>query len=189
MMATILTTKQPLLSLPFLQFMSRLTKTPWDDTTQTSENRTLNLNPTTFPVDRSFYADFTHDSTIAGVLSALDLPDFTAPLAPLEPDPNRKYKTSNLVPFAARLVFEEITCHQEEDEDAVGISENQAKVPDTNLIRMLLNEAIVDLHQLKDCSPSRQDGMCLRDQFISSLAKRNEWSDWKNCTSTTASTY
>jgi hypothetical protein len=146
------------------EFMSRLTQTEWNEATQTSENRTLNQNVQTFPVDRSFYADFTHDSTIAGVLSALNLQDFTVPLPIHSPDAKRKYITSNLVPFAARLVFEEITC------DGT-----------TQYVRMLLNEAIVDLHQLKGCS-AREDGMCARQEFITALEGRNEWSDWSNCT-------
>lgn len=151
--------------------MSRLTKTEWDSSTQTSENRTFDENPTTFPVDRAFYADFTHDSTIAGVISALNLPDFTVPLPIHDPDSQRKYKTSNLVPYAARLVFEEISCSTERKDER------------SSFVRMLLNEAIIDLHQYRGCS-ARQDGMCLRDEFIAALAKRNEWSDWQNCTTT-----
>jgi hypothetical protein len=151
------------------QFMSRLTQTSWNDATQTTENRTLNSNPITFPVDRSFYADFTHDSTIAGIVAALNLQDFSVPLPVHSPDPNRKYKTSNIVPYAARLIFEEISCAE---------SEVKGK---TELIRLLLNEAIIDLHQLKGCS-SREDGMCNRGEFIKALEGRNQWSDWSNCT-------
>ena len=150
--------------------MSRLTKTEWNETTLTSENRTLNVNPQTFPVDRAFYADFTHDSTIAGVLSAFNLPDFTSPLPVHHPEEQRKYRTSNLVPFAARLVIEEVSCTS-----GAGV----------NLVRMLLNEAIVDLHQLKGCS-ARADGMCERGQFIAALEGRNQWADWANCTDTVA---
>lgn len=156
--------------------MSRLTKTEWNSSTQTSENRTLNENPTTFPIDRDFYADFTHDSTIAGVISALNLLDFTTSLPIHKPDSQRKYKTSNLVPYAARLIFEEISCSSSPSK-----GNNDGRI---EFIRMLLNEAIVDLHQYKECS-SRSDGMCLRNEFISALSKRNEWSDWQNCTTTT----
>lgn len=157
--------------------MSRLTRTPWDATTQTSENITLNSNPITFPVDRKFYADFTHDSVIAGVISALNLPDFTVPLPIMTPDVNRKYITSNIVPFGARLVFEEISCSNVEEAEL-----GKQKLETGSFIRMFLNEAIIDLHQLKDCQ-NRKDGMCSRDEFISSLARRNDWADWKNCTS------
>lgn len=145
------------------EFMARLTKTQWDPLTQTSENRTFNTNPTTFPLDRSFYADFTHDSTIAGVIAALNLADFNAPLSKNTVDPARKYRASHLVPYAARLVFEEITC----DGNA-------------GLVRLLINEAIVDLRQLKGCA-QREDGMCQRQQFIDALAPRNQWAHWERC--------
>ncbi|UZJ55504.1 hypothetical protein CBS101457_004824 [Exobasidium rhododendri] len=154
------------------EFMSRLTKTVWNLTTQTTENSTLNQNPKTFPVDRRFYADFTHDSTIAGVLAALNLPDFAVPLPVHAPDPKRKYITSNLVPFAARLIFEEISCN------------NKSSVTETSFVRMLLNEAVIDLHQLKGCS-ARDDGMCNRREFITAMEGRNKWSEWSNCTAST----
>lgn len=146
--------------------MSRLTRTPWEASTQTTENRTLNDNPITFPVDRSFYADFTHDSTIAGVVAALNLPDFKHELPIHKPDPARTYHTSEIVPYAARLVIEEITCNDGDD-----------------FVRLLLNEAIVDLGQLPGCT-SRPDGKCARSEFIKAMADRQSWSDWGNCTKT-----
>lgn len=45
------------------EFISRLTRTPWDPSTQTSENTTVNTQPDLFPVNRSFYADFAHDTS------------------------------------------------------------------------------------------------------------------------------
>lgn len=145
------------------EFMSRLTKTKWDESTQTTENRTLNTNERAFPVDRNFYADFTHDSTIAGVLAAMSLPDFEHPMPVHQPDRQRKYRTSTLVPFGARLVFEEISCAAE------------------GYVRMLLNEAIVPLDQLPRCQ-SRVDGLCAREDFIKALESRNVEAEWANCT-------
>lgn len=144
-----------------------MTRQPWDASLQTSENATLNNDPRTFPIDRRFYADFTHDSTIAGVIAALNLPQFAKALPTHHPDPNRAYHTSTIVPFAARLVFEQIDCERNDKTES--------------LVRLLLNEAIIDLHQLRGC-PSRPDGMCPYNDFIAATSSRNEWADWQNCT-------
>jgi len=88
------------------EFISRLTQTKWNPQTQTSENSTFNSNDRTFPVNRGFYVDFTHDSSIASVLAALHLPDFEKSLDPKSVDLERKYKTSHIVPFAARMTGE-----------------------------------------------------------------------------------
>lgn len=88
------------------EFLSRLKNQKWDQNLQTSENSTFNGNDRTFPVDRNFYIDFTHDSTIASVLAALQLPDFSRDLKSDYFDTERRYKTSNIVPFAARLTCE-----------------------------------------------------------------------------------
>lgn len=150
--------------------MSRLTRTPWKASQQTTENGTLNSNLYTFPVDRHFYADFTHDSVVAGVVAALNLPDFASSLPVHTPNTSRKYHSSHIVPYAARLVFEEISCGS-----ASGGDSNDERV------RLLLNEAIVDLGQLQACTP-RKDGMCARSEFIKAMEGRFAWSDWRNCT-------
>ncbi len=96
------------------EFVSRLTKTPWDPATQTSENSTLNMDPTTFPLDRRFYVDFTHDSTITSRAAALDLPNFDerfeVPDGGKGLDAKRNFITSKAVPFAARFVVEVWQC-------------------------------------------------------------------------------
>ncbi|CEH19065.1 Multiple inositol polyphosphate phosphatase [Ceraceosorus bombacis] len=89
------------------ELVSRLEGRPWDASTQTSENSTLNTDPLLFPLHKKFYVDFTHDSVIANVLAALELPDFAQDLPKDKREPGRKYKSSTLVPFAARLVFED----------------------------------------------------------------------------------
>lgn len=179
------------------EFMSRLTQTKWNESTMTSENSTFNNNPPTFPVDRRFYADFTHDSTIAGVLAALNLPDFNTPLPVMQPDPKRKYRTSTIVPYGARMVFEEISCEKGKSPAVQrrapwGLGKGATSKPGSSYedrllaegrshyVRMLLNEAIVDLHQLKGCD-ARADGMCERSQFINAMEGRNRWGHWEKC--------
>lgn len=154
------------------EFMARLTKTPWDPRTQTSENATLAGDNTTFPLDRSVYADFTHDSSIAGVLAALGLQNLAESLLPYDaPQPKRAYRTSMLVPFAARLVFEDVAC-------STGDS------PAQRYVRMLLNDAVFPLDQLGPDCVKRADGMCPFDGFVKSQQLRLERAEWANCTRT-----
>ena len=143
------------------EMLARLTRTPWNANLQTSENRTLDATKETFPIDRRFYADFTHDSVITAVLSALDLPMLNAPL---RNDPNRSFKLTQLVPYAARLVVEAVTCRGKQ-----------------RYVRFILNDAVLPLTGLAGCKP-RSDGMCELDAFVKSQEDRVERAQWSNCT-------
>ena len=145
------------------EFVSRLTRTPWDRATQTSENATFNTDPRLFPLDRAVYADFTHDSVLTSVIAALGLSELAKP--PRIDDTQRAFRTSHVVPFSARLIFETFAC---------GASEHDT------LVRMRLNDAIVPLGQMAQCD-TRDDGLCPLDQFLASLAKRNEQGWWDKC--------
>ena len=142
------------------EFVSRLTRTPWNARTQTSENATFNAQASTFPVDRSLYADFTHDSVLTSVLAALRLRDLQ--VAPKLDDAHRAFRTSLLVPFAARMIFEVFDCAPE------------------SFVRMKLNDAIVPLGQLSKCE-QRADGLCSLPRFLASHADRNELGWWDRC--------
>ncbi|KIS67246.1 uncharacterized protein UMAG_04350 [Mycosarcoma maydis] len=149
------------------ELVSRLTRTPWKLETQTSENSTLNLDATTFPLDRRLYVDFTHDSTITSVLAALDLADFNerldVPVDGKRVDEMRHFKTSKLVPFAARLVVELWDCADEYE-----------------LVRFKLNDAVIPLGQYRDCE-QRKDGMCKKESLLKALAARNHHGWWDKC--------
>jgi hypothetical protein len=148
------------------ELIARLEAKPWNASLQTSENSTLNADPTTFPVDRRFYVDFTHDSTITSVLAALALPHFDevlkVPDGGKKLDANRNFKTSKVVPFAARLVLEVWQC------------------ADETSVRMKLNDAVVPLSQYTQCA-QRPDGMCAKKDFLTALAQRNLQSEWQKC--------
>ncbi|SJX64807.1 related to 3-phytase A precursor [Sporisorium reilianum f. sp. reilianum] len=149
------------------ELVSRLTRTPWDPQTQTSENATLNLDPTTFPLDRRFYIDFTHDSTITSVLAALNLPHFDealpVPDAGHALDANRNFVTSKVVPFAARFVVEVWSCGQADE-----------------WVRFKLNDAVVPLGQYPACE-QRKDGLCSKAALLRALEARNAHGWWDKC--------
>ena len=62
------------------ELLARLTGLPVQDNTQT--NRTLDSSPTTFPLNRTFYADFSHDNEMIAIYAALGLFKQSFPLNP-----------------------------------------------------------------------------------------------------------
>ncbi|KAJ6485453.1 acid phosphatase [Mycena vitilis] len=89
------------------ELLARLMDTPVNDTTQT--NTTLTSNPVTFPLNRTFYADFSHDNQMTAIYSAMGLFPQANPLDPTHPVP-RTWVASLLVPFSARMVVERLKC-------------------------------------------------------------------------------
>lgn len=169
------------------EFLSRVTRTPWNATTQTSENRTRNANAALFPVDHAVYADFTHDSVLTSVLAALRLPSFSTP--PKREDEARAFRSSHVIPFAARLIFEVWDCPSPVP-PATSAPSNEhghkrrlplAAYPATHYVRLKLNDAIVPLHQLAECE-DRADGLCTLPAFLRAHADRHEQGWWAHCT-------
>ncbi|CAO1626521.1 unnamed protein product [Sympodiomycopsis kandeliae] len=147
------------------EFLSRLQGIKWDPSTQTSENSTLASDDTTFPLNRRFYVDFTHDSVIVNVLSALNLLNFKQDLPVTRPDPNRVFKTSQVVPFSSRLVIEKLSCGQHKQ----------------RWVRMNLNDRIIPLNQLPECEQERKDGLCSLEKFVQSQSQRMQRVHWDRC--------
>lgn len=115
----------------------------------TTQNTTLDENPTYFPVDQPLYIDFTHDDVIVSVLTALNYTQFDDYLDPHHRDPHRNFKLSEITPFGARLVFEVISCNG-----------------DKHYIRTLINEAVIPMDKAQGCGSARDDGLCDLDSFV-----------------------
>ncbi|EMD40276.1 hypothetical protein CERSUDRAFT_79948 [Gelatoporia subvermispora B] len=149
------------------ELLARLTGTPVHDHTQT--NQTLDASPATFPLDRSLYADFSHDNQMAAIYAALGLFPEPVPLDPTKPDPARAWWASRLVPFSARMVVEKLECVPGEDE-AGRVGEH---------VRILVNDA---LQPLEFCGASA-DGLCALDAFVESqaYARSDGGGDWEKC--------
>ncbi|KAJ7743678.1 histidine phosphatase superfamily [Mycena maculata] len=104
------------------ELIARLTDTAVNDSTQT--NGTLDASPAAFPLNRTLYADFSHDDEMVAVYSAMGLFNISSPL-----DPTKYAATwvaSHLVPFSARMVVERLTGEPLEfcaQKDAPGICE------------------------------------------------------------------
>lgn len=118
---------------------------------QSEQNRTLDQNPTYFPLDQRLYADFTHDVVIQMVLTALNFTQIADYLPTTKPDPERRYRTSRITPFGARVVFEVLDCEEEGKSD--------------NYLRVKINEALVPLDQDQGCK-RRKDSLCKLHDFV-----------------------
>ncbi|KAH7911681.1 phosphoglycerate mutase-like protein [Hygrophoropsis aurantiaca] len=100
----------------------------------------------------ALYLEFGHDTTIDLVLTALGLARDEKPLPPTGPiDPNRKWRTSSQVPFAAKLIWERFTC---------------SKSFNGPQIRLLLNDATYPLSICGKTQRDRSYGICSLDAFV-----------------------
>lgn len=130
---------------------------------QTQVNQTLAASSTAFPLGRAFYADFSHDSEIVAILTALGLKQDTTPLGILGPNPDQVWVTSQIVPFGGNVVTERMTCSRKE------------------YIRILIND---QLQKPKACGADR-NGLCALDRFVASQAYATDNSkhaaDWAAC--------
>lgn len=146
------------------ELLARLTRMPVRDQTQT--NRTLDSDPATFPLNRTIYADFSHDNTMVAIFAALGLFRQPRPLSTSEPDARRTWRTTQIVPFSGRMVVEELAC----DEGG-------------EYVRILVNDA---LQSLNFCA-SEEDGfgvdLCSLHAFVESqsYARSNGGGDWERC--------
>lgn len=139
------------------ELLARLTGKPVNDSTQT--NRTLDSSNVTFPLGRTLYVDFSHDNTMAAIYTAIGLFNqstilgFPGDLDPESPDPRRTWIAANLVPFAARMVTEKISC-----------SPGLSRAASTHYVRILVNDAV---QPLEFCRGS-QGGLCELEAFLDS---------------------
>jgi hypothetical protein len=149
------------------ELLARLTGKPVDDHTQT--NRTLDASPKTFPLDRTLYADFSHDNEMVSIYAALGLfKQYLLPdqkLDPTIPSPLRTWITSRLVPFSARMVVEKLECFRD-------------PLPKQDFVRILVNDAV---QPLEFCGGI--GGLCELHAFVASqgYARNDGNGDFEKC--------
>ncbi|KAH9899417.1 phytase [Cubamyces lactineus] len=144
------------------ELLARLTSQPVRDHTQT--NRTLDSSPATFPLNRTLYADFSHDNQMVAIFSAMGLFQQPAPLDPTKPDPHRTWRVQRIVPFSGRMVVERMQC-------AGGANEQY--------VRVLVNDAV---QPLEFCGADAH-GLCTLDAFVESqgYARNDGEGDFEKC--------
>lgn len=142
------------------ELLARLSSTPVNDSTST--NGTLDSDPATFPLNRTVYADFSHDNLMIPVFAAMGL--FPAdPLNPTSPRTQEQaWNVSTMVPFAGRMVVERLVCKDGE-----------------RYVRVLVNQAV---QPLSFCG-AKQGGVCSLDAFVESqeFSRSGGNGTWAKC--------
>lgn len=146
------------------ELIARMTQTSVHDDTTT--NHTLDSNPTTFPVNKTLYADFTHDNGLIPIFFAMGLYNGTETL-PTQYIQSASaadgYSASKAVPFAARAYIEMMQCSRDRNPDP--------------FVRVLVNDRVVPLH---GCTVDKY-GRCRRTDWINGLSFARNGGDWSSC--------
>lgn len=150
------------------ELLARLTDVPVKDHTTT--NTTLDANNLTFPLGLPVYLDFTHDTQLTSAIAVMgllrDKLDTTS-----YPRRDRLWNAAHIVPMGARLEIERLRCK---------------KTPH-KYVRLTLNDAVLPLSGLKECSVQTQGrmhaaaGLCRLDDFVASQSFAQAGGNWKNC--------
>lgn len=146
------------------ELIARLTNTPVHD--HTSTNTTLDSSQATFPLSSkpALYADFSHDSDMMSIFSALGLYNETLPLPVTSRKTNKQtkgYSAAWTTSFASRAYVEKMTCKGQEEE----------------LVRVVVNDRVLPL---ETCGGDHY-GRCRLDTFVDSLSWAQAGGDWAQC--------
>ncbi|PHH90290.1 hypothetical protein CDD83_4058 [Cordyceps sp. RAO-2017] len=126
-------------------------------------NVTLDSSTETFPLNQSLYLDFSHDTNIVSILTALGLRQFADELpATRHPGPHN-FTVAHLTPFGARLDLELIGAPQPVSPNRDGY----LRGPPTRYVHLVLNQRTVPLGaSLPECDAARRDGWCELGAFL-----------------------
>ena len=144
------------------ELIARLTSTPVNDST--TVNHTMDSDPASFPLERTLYADFSHDNAMTSIFAALELFSSTPRLSISElmtPDETQGYAVSRTVPFAGRMVVEKLRCSGAKEE----------------MVRVIVNGRVLPLGNCK----GDELGRCTLAGFIKSLGFAETGGLWDQC--------
>jgi Histidine phosphatase superfamily (branch 2) len=135
----------------------------------TNANTTLDSMESTFPLDQQLYFDFSHDTNIVNILTALGIRQFAQYLSPISPPASHPFVVSHIVPFAARLNIEIIESPGPVPADRNLTTDSSSSVragEPTSYVHFILNQRTLPLGKsFKECG-DRVDGWCELSAFI-----------------------
>lgn len=146
------------------ELIARLTKTPVRDHTTT--NSTLDGDKKTFPLDRTLYADFSHDNDMMTIYAALGLYNTTEPLSltsKQKPSEMGGFSAAWTISFGARMYVEKMRCGPDPEAE--------------ELVRILVNDRVVPL---VGCGADDL-GRCELSAFVESLDFARNGGHWDEC--------
>jgi hypothetical protein len=128
-------------------------------------NITLDSNPKTFPLHQKLNFDFSHDTNIAGILTAFGLTQFADVLPATHIVTDRQLIVSHMEPFAARLDIEIIKTDKPLSGDRKG-GDSYGSGGETKYVHFLLNQRTIPLGTSYDACGKRDDGWCELSTFL-----------------------
>ena len=140
--------------------------------TANSEQVTLDSMHTTFPLNQTLYFDFSHDTNIVSIFTALGFVQFANLLPAVGPLANYTPLVSRLTPFGARMDIEIIStpqpvaadrCFDCTSSNSTGCYE-QGSI--TKYVHVLINQRTVPLGKNYAACEDRLDGWCELSTFI-----------------------
>ncbi|KHN97890.1 phytase [Metarhizium album ARSEF 1941] len=144
------------------ELIARLSNSPVRD--HTSTNETLDSSPSTFPLNRPLYADFSHDNTLMTVYGALGLYTNATEMPTdhrVSPEKADGFSASQAVPFGARMYVEKMRCDQDDHE----------------MVRILVNDRVTPP---KGCKADKL-GRCEVGDFLKGLDFAKKGGLWDQC--------
>ncbi|RDA85169.1 hypothetical protein CP532_2371 [Ophiocordyceps camponoti-leonardi (nom. inval.)] len=127
-------------------------------------NVTLDSSTETFPLNQSLYLDFSHDTNIASILTALGLVQFAEDLPVTGPPvEGRVFNVGHITPFGARLDIEIIKTPRPVSPAREGYLEGG----ETRYVHLVLNQRTLPLGKsFPECDAGRKDGWCELGAFL-----------------------
>ncbi|KAJ3564362.1 hypothetical protein NP233_g8342 [Leucocoprinus birnbaumii] len=158
------------------EMLSRLTKTRIT-TFDSSVNQTIVHNETLFPLNQPMYVDATHDTVMSAVYVAMNFTNFirSGPLPADRMPYNLSYKMDEVMPFAANLIGQALSCPSLSPSPPPPSSPKSAS--NATHIRWILNDGVLPLTGIHGCPPNEQ-GLCDINDFVRGMKKRVEEIDF-----------
>ena len=142
----------------------------------TQANTTLDEMNSTFPLNQTLYFDFSHDTNIASVITALGLTQFNQTLPETGPPANQQMIVSHMEPFGANMVFEIIKTPQPvkatrpANSTTATRSDYYSSGNATTYVHVLLNQRTIPLGKSYASCGQRDDGWCEFNTFLDNLS-------------------
>jgi len=130
------------------------------------DNITLDNNTVTFPLNQTLYFDFSHDTNIAGILTAFGLTQFQPTLPTTGPPPDQQLIVSHLQPFGARVDIEIIKSPQPVAANRTDASNAYTSGPPISYVHFIINQRTLPLGASFAACGQRTDGWCELQTFI-----------------------
>lgn len=142
-------------------------------------NYTLDSMASTFPLYQKLNFDFSHDTNIMAILTALGFKQFSAPL-PADRIVPHELVVSHLEPFAARLDIEIIDAPRPVKASRTGDADPYSSGEPTQYIHFVLNQRTIPLgRSFPECG-DRDDGWCDLQTFLQLQSTKYEESDYEH---------